>query len=169
MKALRIKRSTRVVLYDSKPGYIYQATRAYFMLRAFGHTNVSVLNGGLTKWMAESRQVESTPQSAEDYDYKLDSSLITSYEQIRELEKAISAKESDTQILDVRVESAYQAGKIEHAQNVFWKQVLNEQTGTVKTPEQIREVLTTAGIDLTRPLIASCNSGMTATFMVAAL
>ena len=169
MKALRIKRSTRVVFYDSKPGYVFQATRAYFMFRAFGHTNVSVLNGGLTKWVAESRKVDSDPQSTDDYAYKLDASLITSYEQIRQLEKAISANESDTQILDVRVESAYQAGKIEHAKNVFWKQVINEQAGTVKSPEQIREVLSSGGIDLTRPIVASCNSGMTATFMLAAL
>ena len=66
------------------------------MFRAFGHKNVSVLNGGLSKWVSEGREIASLPEKSDDYDYKLDTSLITSYEQIRELEKAISAETSDT-------------------------------------------------------------------------
>ena len=47
--------------------------------------------------------------------------------------------------------------------------MLDESTNTVKKPEQIREVLAASGIETTRPMIASCNSGMTATYMLAAL
>ena len=85
-----------MVLYDSKPGFTYFATRAYFMFRAFGHKNVSVLNGGLSKWVSEGREVGSAAEKSEEYDYKLDSSLVASYEQIREQEKAISLQTSDT-------------------------------------------------------------------------
>ncbi len=55
MKLHRIKKSTRVVFYDNKAGLPYLATRAQFVLRAYGYKNVSVLNGGLTKWVAEGR------------------------------------------------------------------------------------------------------------------
>ena len=51
MKGLDVKLSTRVILYDTKAGQPFFATRAYFIFKAFGHKNVSVLNGGLTKWV----------------------------------------------------------------------------------------------------------------------
>ena len=47
--------------------------------------------------------------------------------------------------------------------------MLDETNNTIKKPEQIREILATSGIDTTKPIIASCNSGMTATYMLAAL
>ena len=96
MKAMQIKKYTRIVLYDTKPGQTYFATRAYFMFRAFGHQNVSVLNGGMTKWVAEGREISKVEVNSEDYDYKVDPSLLVTYEQIRELEKSISEKQSDT-------------------------------------------------------------------------
>jgi rhodanese-related sulfurtransferase len=51
MKLLNIKTSTRVVLYDNRTN-VY-AARAYFMLRAYGLTNVQILDGGLKKWVAD--------------------------------------------------------------------------------------------------------------------
>lgn len=66
------------------------------MFRAFGHQNVSVLNGGMTKWVAEGREISKVEVNSEDYDYKVDPSLLVTYEQIRELEKSISEKQSDT-------------------------------------------------------------------------
>jgi thiosulfate/3-mercaptopyruvate sulfurtransferase len=58
MKINGIKKSTRVVVYDT--GNSYYATRVYWMLRTYGHVNASVLNGGFNKWAAEGRRIEST-------------------------------------------------------------------------------------------------------------
>ena len=54
MKLNGIKKSSRVVLYDNASNY--HATRVYWMLRTYGHDNVSVLNGGYSKWIAEGRR-----------------------------------------------------------------------------------------------------------------
>ena len=58
MKLNGIKKSTRVVFYDTQDGY--WATRCYWQLRVYGHENASVLNGGFRKWTAEGRRVEQT-------------------------------------------------------------------------------------------------------------
>jgi len=83
MKARGIKLSTRVILYDSKLGQPYWATRAFYIFSVMGHSNVSVLDGGLSKWVAEGRPTE-TSKGLETYEaeygYKLDSSRIASYE-----------------------------------------------------------------------------------------
>lgn len=93
MRSRNIKLSSRVIVYDTKPGQTFFATRAYFMFRAFGHKNVSVLNGGLTKWIAEGRPVESDKAAGvdSDYAYKLDTALVNSYDQVKAFEKEISA------------------------------------------------------------------------------
>ena len=97
MKARGIKLSTRVVGDDPKPGHPFFATRAYFMFKAFGHKNVSVLNGGMTKWIAEARPVASEENigSEEDYAYKLNAEIISNFEQITSLEKEIGEGKSD--------------------------------------------------------------------------
>jgi thiosulfate/3-mercaptopyruvate sulfurtransferase len=59
MKAMQVKLSTRVVLYESKKGQAHLSTRAYYLFTLMGHQNVSVLNGGLTKWMIDGNKVES--------------------------------------------------------------------------------------------------------------
>ena len=68
------------MVYDTKPGMIYYSTKAYFMFRTFGHKGVSLLNGGMTKWVAEAegRPTESNKDVGieKDYDYKLDKNLL---------------------------------------------------------------------------------------------
>lgn len=89
MKLLNIKKSTRVILYDTASNYY--ATRIYWMLRVFGHENASVLDGGFKKWIKENRTVESTQGygSESDYDYVFIPALYRSFEQILDLEVAI--------------------------------------------------------------------------------
>lgn len=76
MKLLKVKLSDRVVLYNTNG--TLEATRAYFMFTAFGHKNVSILNGGLKKWTTEGRKTETCPNAGEesDYDYKLNEELV---------------------------------------------------------------------------------------------
>ena len=64
MKARSIKLSTQVILYDSKIGQPYWSTRGYLLFSAMGHPNVKVLNGGLTKWIAEGKPIESSKDLA---------------------------------------------------------------------------------------------------------
>ena len=67
MKALKIKLSDRVVLYNQ--GSNVQACRVYWMFKTYGHPNVSILNGGFKKWAEEKRPVESHADDANEDDY----------------------------------------------------------------------------------------------------
>lgn len=89
MRAHNIRLTSRIVIYDCKEGHQYFGSRAYFLFKAFGHKNVSILNGGFTKWLAEGRPTESSADvsSEADFDYKLNNDMIKSFEQIIELEK----------------------------------------------------------------------------------
>jgi thiosulfate/3-mercaptopyruvate sulfurtransferase len=86
MKLMQITKSTRVIVYDNKPGMSYMAARGYWMFRVFGHTNVSIINGGFKKWVAEGRPVEKSEEKEDDYKYTLNKDLVKTYEQICALE-----------------------------------------------------------------------------------
>lgn len=170
MKQHRIKLGSRVVVYDTKDGQPYYATRAYYMFRAFGHHGVSVLDGGMSKWIQDGRPTEKTKNAGtqEDYNYKLDPSQIKEYDEILLIEKKISDGKSDEQILDARPMKVHQAGHIQHAKNVFYQKLINTDN-TLKSKSEIMEVLKSSGVDINKPLIASCNSGMTGSYLLAAL
>ena len=84
MKINGIKKTTRVVLYDTANSYY--ATRVYWMLRVYGHENASVIDGGFTKWAAEGRRTETTPgfenptEAASGFDYVFIPKLYRSFE-----------------------------------------------------------------------------------------
>ena len=122
MKQRSIKKSTKVVIYDTKPSQTYYATRVYFMFHVMGHQNVFVLNGGFTKWQAEGRPIESEKVSDDsfetDYAYKLDSSKIKSYEEILSIAGDVAAGKSTSMILDARPDTAYATSHIPTAINM---------------------------------------------------
>lgn len=98
MKLNGIKKSTRVILYDT--GNSYYATRVYWMLRTYGHENASVLNGGFGKWKAEGRRVETTAgfenatEAQSEFNYLFKPELYRFFEQIVQLSKDIKAKKT---------------------------------------------------------------------------
>ena len=75
----------------------------------------------------------------------------------------------DTHVLDARPESVFANGHLKDGENLFFKTLQNED-GTVKTPEQIKEILAHKSIDITtNKIVASCNAGTSATYLYAAL
>ena len=74
MKNLQVKKSMTVVVYDHMRGFF--ATRAAFMLKAFGHPKVYVLDGNFAKWQKEGRPVESDISDDCDYEAMFDYNLI---------------------------------------------------------------------------------------------
>ena len=67
MKALKVKITDRVVVYNVT-GNI-NAARVYWMFKAFGHQNVSILNGGFKKWKEEKRPIERDEEDSKEEDY----------------------------------------------------------------------------------------------------
>lgn len=172
-----IKPSDHVVIYDTWPG-LGPACRVYWTFKVFGHETVSVLDGGLEKWVADGYPThgenDSIPFAFGEGNYKAEfqSDLVSSFKDILSV-----VKEGDCQIVDARPGGRFagvdpdprpgvQSGHIPGSLNLPFGQILTH--GPVKTllpPTELKSVFTSAGVDLEKPLIFSCGSGVTASIL----
>lgn len=163
-----------IVIYDDSA--IRTSARAWFVLTASGRGKVAILDGGLTKWRAEGRPLESgtpavTPAA---------SSALTPSTRVRTKAHMLANIDSKAeQVLDARsADRVYgsgidpvhggQNGRIPGALNLPFSAVFNAD-GTWKSPEELRALFAAAGIDLARPITTTCGSGVTASALLFAL
>ncbi len=164
----------RVVVYDQQG--IYSAARVWWMFRIFGHKEVSVLDGGLPKWQAEGRPVEDMEPDPRERHFtgRRDASMVRDVTQV-----ASAAKLGNEQIVDARSPERFRgnapepreglrAGHIPGSMNVHFKSLLTEN-GTMKSVEETRKIFEDAGVDLTKPVVTTCGSGVTAAILTLAL
>jgi thiosulfate/3-mercaptopyruvate sulfurtransferase len=174
IRGLGIGDGHRVVIYDSEG--LFSAARVWWLFRLFGKTDVVILDGGLPKWIADGHPVEDDVPVIRDRHFtaRRDASLVRDVTQV-----AASAKLGDAQIIDARAPARFRgeeaeprpglrAGHIPGSKNVHYKTLLNAD-GTLKSPEELRAVFLEAGVDLARPVITSCGSGITAAILSFAL
>ena len=174
MRAMGIGDGHRVIVYDSAG--LFSAARVWWLFRLFGKTDVAVLDGGLPKWLAEGREVEDMPPILRDRHFTAsrNAALVKDVTQV-----AASAKLGDFQIADARspgrfkgaepeVRPGLRSGHIPGSKNVYYKDLLNAD-GTMKDTEGLRAAFQAGGIDLDRPVITSCGSGVTAAILSLAL
>ena len=174
MRAMGIGDGHRVVVYDGAG--LFSAARVWWLFRLFGKRDIAVLDGGFPKWVAEGRPVESEPPVTRDRHFtaRRDASLVRDVTQV-----AASAKLGDTQIVDARSPARFageepepraglRSGHIPGARNVHYATVLNPD-GTMKDSAGLRAVFDAAGVDLSRPVVTSCGSGVTAAILNLAL
>lgn len=174
IRAMGIGDGHRVIVYDGAG--LFSAARVWWLFRHFGKTDVAVLDGGLPKWKAEGRPLEDEPPVMRDRHFtaRRDASLVKDVSQV-----AASAKLGDYQIVDARspgrftgeepeVREGLRSGHIPGAKNVHYKTLLNAD-GTMKPLEGLRAAFEGAGVDLSRPIITSCGSGVTAAILSLAL
>ncbi|MDO9060241.1 MAG: sulfurtransferase, partial [Bradyrhizobium sp.] len=164
-----------VVIYDS--GGWVAAPRAWWMFLAFGHRKVRVLDGGLKKWVAEGRKVESglvTPKPA-TFKASFDARRTRSMQQM--IANLASRAE---QVIDARASERYQgkvpeprpglrAGHIPGSLNLPYNLLFDAATGTMKSPDQLKAVFLGAGVALDAPVVTSCGSGVSAGVLTLAL
>ncbi len=180
MRELGINQDDHVVVYDSAG--LFSAARAWWMLRVFGHGRVSVLDGGLPAWKLAGGALVSTAQerAAErpsgDFTASTpDATLLRSLQQVRH---ALAA--AGEQILDARPAPRFRgevpeprpglrAGHMPGALNLPYAQVLDPDTGLLLPPDRLRQQFLDAGVDLQRPLVTSCGSGVSACILSLAL
>lgn len=175
MKAMGIGDGMRIIVYDSEG--LYSAARVWWMFRAMGHDDVAVLNGGLKKWKAEGRPVTDEPsvkRQPRHFTPRANAALVRDAADV----KALIGHPS-IQIVDARAAGRYagtapeprkglRSGRIPTSRNVPFGTLLNTD-GTLKTPAELRGVFAEAGIDVDRPVVASCGSGVTAGVIAFAL
>ena len=174
MRRLGLGDGNFIVVYDGAG--IYSAPRGWWMLRAMGHEEVAVLDGGLPKWKREGRPIEDLiPQPhPRHFTPRPNNALLRNFYQV--MENLTSRRE---QIIDQRSAPRFagkeaeprpgvRPGHIPGSFNVPYSELSNEQ-GMLKSHEELVKVFSKGGVDLSRPSVTSCGSGITAAIGLLAL
>jgi thiosulfate/3-mercaptopyruvate sulfurtransferase len=168
MERLGIGDEQRVVVYDSAG--LMSAARIWWMLRIFGHTNVAILDGGLPKWLAEGRALDATTPTPRKRRFaaRFNGELVRDKAQIR-----ANLTTKAEQVLDARAAPRFagavaeswpgrRPGRIPGSHNLPYDLLVDARSKTVLPEETLRRLFADAGIDLGRPVVTSCGSGVTA-------
>lgn len=174
LRALGVGDGHQVVIYDSLG--IFSAPRAWWTFRLMGKPEVAVLDGGLPKWLAEGRPTDDLLPAVRDRHV----TAVRQNHLVKDVtEVAHAAKLGQAGIIDARAAARFRgeapeprpglrAGHIPGARNLPYTAVLNPD-GTMKPAAALRAAFEAAGVDLARPAITSCGSGITAAILSLAL
>ncbi|MXO89569.1 sulfurtransferase [Pontixanthobacter aquaemixtae] len=175
LQQLGITPNHRVVLYDDSA--LRSSARAFFIFTMFGFGNVAVLDGGLAKWRAEGRPMEAGETKCSTSTHVAFSANLS---RIRDKASVLTNCASrQEQLVDARDEDRFSGesedsvhglpgGHIPGSRHLHFARLLRPD-GTFKTESEMRALFDEAGIDLNRPITASCGSGMTAAVLLFAL
>jgi thiosulfate/3-mercaptopyruvate sulfurtransferase len=174
LRAMGVGDGHQVVVYDTHG--LFSAARVWWLMRLMGHGDVAVLDGGLPKWRAEGRAIEDMAPVIRDrhMTVRRQSHMVRDVTQV-----SAATKLGDHEILDARPAARFRgeepeprpglrSGHIPGSKNVPVASLLNPDQ-TMKTPEALREVFAAAGVDLDKPAITTCGSGVTAAIINLAL
>lgn len=164
--AMGIGNGEQVVVYDSEG--LFSAARVWWLFRLMGLPQIAVLDGGLPKWLAEGRAVASGGVLAKP-------SHLSATMQDEYLWNAENGRDKSTQIVDARSATRFRGeeqeprpgvrqGRIPGSKNLPYKALLNDD-GTMKSTADIRAAFDDANVDLTRRVVTSCGSGVTAAIL----
>jgi len=168
MAALGIGNDTNVVVYDGMG--LFTAARPWWMLRTFGHDKVAILDGGLPKWIAEGQPVTDRPVPrrtasftasprpgmVRDVDAMLEN-LNSKFEQILDARSAGRFAGTDSE-----PRPNCRPGHIPGSQNVPYNHLIDPQSKTVLPTHCLQNRFRGVGINLDKPIVTSCGSGITA-------
>ncbi len=173
MEKLGLGDDMRFVVYDASN--LQGGARVWWTLRVFGARDVKILAGGLPRWRAEGRPLEQglVRRVPRRFTADFDSASVAGAETVKRASEAGSA-----QILDARAAARFsgiaaeprpglRSGHIPGSLNLPWRDVV--QSGEIKPAGEIMTLMAQAGVDVERPVITSCGSGVTAAILVLAL
>ncbi|HHW33487.1 MAG TPA: 3-mercaptopyruvate sulfurtransferase [Paracoccus solventivorans] len=174
LRAMGIGDGHQVVVYDNSD--VRSAARVWWTFRLMGKTDVAVLDGGFAKWRAEGREVEDLPPITRDRHMTVQRQAA----RVRDVTQvAAAAKLGDHVIIDARGPGRFRGdepeprpglrqGHIPGSRNVPFTLLYNDD-GTMKSVPELRAVFEAAGVELSRPAITTCGSGITAASLALAL
>jgi thiosulfate/3-mercaptopyruvate sulfurtransferase len=175
MRRMGIGDGKRIIAYDSVG--LFSAARAWWMFKVFGHDDVAVLDGGLKKWLAESRATEdgpALPRQERHFTARFKGSMVKDMKEVAAALKAGTAQIADARSgtrfrgEEVEPRPGVRAGHMPGAANVHYANLLNAD-GTLKSAAEIEAAFKMAGVDLSKPVITSCGSGVTAAILTLGL
>ena len=167
MERLGVGSDDRIVVYDNSP--TRTAARGWFMLRHFGASDVAILDGGFQKWLAEGRPTESGHPAARraKFDAIERDEIVTKQQLLAgtELPWVDARGKGRFEGSEPDPRAGVAAGHAPGARNLPFGSVYRED-GTFKPVEELRKLFAEAGIDPTKPFVASCGSGVTANSLI---
>ena len=164
VRSMGIGDADPVVVYDTAG--VFSAPRVWWTFKTFGKDNVAVLDGGMPKWIAEGRAVESGEivRNPSHFHATLIPARVTDLD-------GVNAARGSVQIVDARSAARFRGevaepraelrrGRIPGSRNVFFADLV--ENGQMKLPAELRRIFEDAGVDLSQPTITTCGSGITA-------
>ncbi len=167
MQALGLGDGSRIVVYDNSP--LHSSARAWWMLTLFGAHEVAILDGGLAKWQAEGRGMESGKPVVRHRHFTVWADKNNVRNQAQMLD---NLKTKAEQVVDARPAGRFagtdaepraglRGGHIPGSRNLPITELF-EADGTWKRGDALRAAFTAAGVDVDKPLVTTCGSGITA-------
>ena len=170
MGAMGVEETDDIVVYDAQG--LFSAARVWWTLRTMGARRVRVLDGGLPKWKAEGRPLEGgvpAAPGAARFETRFDAEAVADFDQVG------AALSDGLQVVDARGAARFRgeaaeprpgvrAGHMPGALNLPFSNLLHTD-GTLKRGAALEEAFRAAGVDLERPVITSCGSGVTAAIL----
>ena len=175
MRSMGIGDGSRIVVYDSAG--LFSAARVWWTFRVMGVQDISVLNGGLPKWKREGHALESgepTARTARHFTARRNADLVRDLSDMKSL-----IKDRTAEIVDARAAERFagkapesraglRSGHIPGAHNLPFAKLIAKD-GTLKPAPEVERLFEEAGVDLSKPVVASCGSGITASVLALAL
>jgi thiosulfate/3-mercaptopyruvate sulfurtransferase len=174
MRAMGVGDGHQVVVYDAEG--LFSAARVWWLFRLMGQMDIAVLDGGFPKWLAEGREVEDMPPMVRDrhMTVRRQNQMVKDVTQV-----SAASKLGDFEIIDARAAERFagevdeprpglRKGHIPGSKSLPFKTLLNPN-GTMLEPDALRAAFAAAGVDLSKPVITTCGSGVTAAILSLAL
>jgi thiosulfate/3-mercaptopyruvate sulfurtransferase len=172
MRKLGLGDGMRMIVYDGEG--LYSAPRVWWTLRAFGVADVAILDGGLPKWKAEGRPLEEgeTLRQPRHFTARFDHGAVADVDQVQR------ALAGGTQVVDARSPARFRghaveprpglrSGHIPGSFNLPYQELI--EGGRLRPTAEIETAFAAAGIAVTKPVITSCGSGISAAILILAL
>ena len=167
---LGIGNNTKIIVYDANGGFM-AACRVWWMFKVFGHTDVAILNGGLPKWLSEGLPLDDqiTPLQERSFTGSKNTNMVRNIDQLID-----NLESSDELIVDVRSSGRFngtepeprdslRSGHIPGSINIPIPMIMDpKKYFMLRSAEDIQANLERAGLHASRPIVASCGSGVTA-------
>jgi len=173
--ALGIDNDTRVIIYDRN--HFFASARVWWMFRVFGHDMVKVLDGGLLRWQQCEFPLTAalTPPEPKEFKAHFRAELLFDLDQMIRVQR-----NTDRQILDARSEDSFTGqrplsepglhpGHIPGSINLPYRKLYTDDDHTLLPPDLLQQILVSANVDISKPMVTSCGSGVSAALLLLAL
>jgi len=168
ISSLGINNNDHLIIYDMYG--MFSAARIWFMFKAFGHNNVSLLNGGLPAWIDSNGEISNQINKLKTTSYKanLNKLLIVNYKEVMD-----NLSNNKYEVLDARSPDRFsgiseeprpgmKSGHIPKSKNLYFNYLIDQDSKKFIKKEEIINLIKKSGIDVKKDIICSCGSGVTA-------